>query len=339
LLPSLPLFPYATLFSFLDLCGRKGVPKSVICDPENLLSKNSKDVIEGRIIEIEHKSKLQFGIAVVRSMFVLERPMFVLESQIDKEAKRFAESLHTTWGVGNKNTENGVLVFLAIDDRVVHISTGKGVKDKLTDVTIQSIIQHMRPYLKKEQYGEAIEAGVLEMDMVMENKSIGPSFLDLDQYGFFIIASVVVMGLCSHNFYKERQEAKLKEGKVALKKLMHEVKSAEDNKFQFDSCPICLEDFSVRRDPTDPEDSPHDHPYGNTDADSLLSSASHGSSAYTSSAEYREVRNLIPGASASPSSPSSSSSLSSDGMRPMTLHCGHVSVKICLWRRCNVKLS
>lgn len=298
----------------LELCGRKGVHRSVICDPENILSKDSKDIIEGYIIEVEEKHQLQFGIAVVNTMQVLE-------SQIDREAKRYAESLHTTWGVGDKTTENGIVLFLSIEDRVVYISTGKGVKEKLTDITIQSIIAHMRPYLKKADYGTAIQAAVLEMDMVMENKSIGPSFLE--EYGVFILIGALFGAFGLYALYEARQEQKLKDGKLALEKLMHEVKCAEDNKFQFDSCPICLENFSQLRDPADMEHIPGPEDTA-TDSDPLLSTHSHSTSAYTASSQFREVRSLLPDQSSAAGS-SSPPSGSSDGLRPMTLHCGHVS--------------
>ena len=283
------------------------MPRSVICDPENYLSKDSKDVLEGRIIEIEEKKQLQFGVAVVGTMRVLE-------SQIDREAKRYAESLHTTWGVGDKNSQNGVVIFLAIDDRVVHISTGAGAKEKLTDLVIQSIIGRMRPYLKKGQYGKAIEASVIEMDMVMENKSIAPSFFE--KYGSFLFFGGLIGGLLLYDWYKKNEEEKLKRGKKSLEKLMKEVKASEDNKFQFESCPICLEDFSQRRDPTDTE-------HIRINEDSSLNS-----SAYVASAQYREVRSMIPGQASSSSSSSDSTSVPSDGKRPMTLQCGHVRIVV-----------
>jgi hypothetical protein len=292
---------------YLASCGRPGVAHSVICDPEHILTKENKDVIEGRVIDIEEKSQLEFGIAVVQSMSVLE-------SQIDSEAKRYAESLHTTWGVGDEMNENGVVLFLAIDDRAVYISTGKGVKDKLTDLIVLNIIEHMRPFLKKGNYGEAIESAVVEMDLVMQNKSIGPSFFE--KYGaFFIVFGIFgVFGL--YIMYEKREEENLKQGKLALEKLMNEVKNADDNKFQFDSCPICLEEFSIRRDPADMEHLPSATV---SDTDPLMETV--GSSAYTSSSQYREVRNMIPGQASG-----SSTSSSTDPKRPMTLHCGHVSM-------------
>lgn len=280
----------------------------MICDPENVLTKDAKDVIEGRIIEIEGKSQLEFGIAVVNTMSVLE-------SQIDAEARRFAESLHTTWGVGDKVSENGVVLFLSIEDRAVYISTGKGVKDKLTGVIISSIIEHMKPHLRMAKYGKAIESAVLEMNLVMENKSIGPSFLK--QYGGSMVLFSLVGIFFLYKFHEKREEDKLREGKIALEKFMHEVKNSNDNKFQFDSCPICLEEFSKRRDPADMENLPTASGPGE-ETDFLLGTPA--TSAYTASSHYREVRNMIPGHASVPPSPSSES----DAKRPMTLHCGHV---------------
>jgi len=43
-------------------------------------------------------------------------------------------------------------MFLSVNDRVIYISTGKGMKDILTDSAITAIIESMKPYLKQYNY-------------------------------------------------------------------------------------------------------------------------------------------------------------------------------------------
>lgn len=61
---------------------------------------------------------LQLGFALMRKM--------VLAPGQDSgvAAEQFAQALHSKWGVGRAECQNGVLVFLAVDDRCVEHSLG-----------------------------------------------------------------------------------------------------------------------------------------------------------------------------------------------------------------------
>jgi len=76
------------------------------------------------------------------------------------EATRLAKYLHDKWGVGHKECSNGVLFFLSKEDREMYISTGKGIKHILTDSFLFGVIDHIRYYLKQEQYDKGILEGI-----------------------------------------------------------------------------------------------------------------------------------------------------------------------------------
>ena len=86
-------------------------------------------------------------------------------------SERFARKLHDTWGVGDKTKQDGILVFLSIDDRVVYISTGSGVQFKLTKQVIDNLISDMKPDLKLKEYGRALERVVTQISLTMSGKS------------------------------------------------------------------------------------------------------------------------------------------------------------------------
>lgn len=63
------------------------------------------------------------------------------------------------WGIGDKEQNNGVLIFVAKADRKVRITTGKGIEDILTNDDCQQIIDgSILPAFKKQQYGEGLTA-------------------------------------------------------------------------------------------------------------------------------------------------------------------------------------
>lgn len=66
-------------------------------------------------------------------------------------AKAFARSVHDTWGVGNPACQNGVLLLMAIGDRQVYISTGRGVKAVVPDSQLTVVLDNIRPALKHKR--------------------------------------------------------------------------------------------------------------------------------------------------------------------------------------------
>jgi TPM domain len=220
-------------------CGRSNVPKSAICDPSLLLDEESKNVIEGFINGIVGA---QIAVAVIDEM----SNSFVMNGDLEMASGRFARKLHDTWGVGDKETNNGILIFLSLNDRVVYISTGVGVQGKLTRQFIDYLVSEMRPDLKKAQYGTAIEKTVTQIGLIMAGKSNIAEKISGNNYLFIIFfwcIGGVVLGSAVNETLKLNQ---LRKGRKALDSFMTEIAEAGENKkFLSDSCPICLESFSV----------------------------------------------------------------------------------------------
>ena len=230
-------------------CNRKNVKKSAICDIDNLISEESKNVIEGYINSINNN--VEIGIGIVSKMN--DNYIKTFNNDIDIAAKNFAKSLHDTWKVGNIQSNNGIIIFLSISDRVVFISTGKGVKDKLKDYTIDNIVEKMRPYLKNADYGSAIELSIIHIDTVISNGKSSLSSEKFNKYWYqnsniqgWIFCILFGGGLITYSYYTHQKMRKLEKGEVALQKLMKEVKNARDDNsdeqqpYLTSSCPICF---------------------------------------------------------------------------------------------------
>ncbi len=82
----------------------------------------------------------------------------VVVDDIDQEPDDFATDLFRRWGLGKKDTNNGVLVLIAKDRRRAVIRTGTGVEGLLPDGLCGSIIRaNMIPNFRRENY----DAGTL----------------------------------------------------------------------------------------------------------------------------------------------------------------------------------
>ncbi|KAA6379165.1 MAG: hypothetical protein EZS28_025307 [Streblomastix strix] len=74
----------------------------------------------------------------------------------------FSIQVFDIWRLGNKETNNGLLLLLSIDDREMNIQLGKGVKQISSD-KLQAIMQKMIPHLHKEDYDKAVDIGITEL--------------------------------------------------------------------------------------------------------------------------------------------------------------------------------
>jgi hypothetical protein len=120
-------------------------------DPDRVLQPNDKDIIEGFFNTM---TKAQVALLVIKHMD---------QQWIDKHDTRlhaaevFARTVHDTWGVGDKSTQNGVVLFFSLKDRVAFISTGSGVQSALPAYYLTQIIEDLKPELQAGQYGLAIQ--------------------------------------------------------------------------------------------------------------------------------------------------------------------------------------
>lgn len=221
-----------------ELCGRQGVDHSAICDPNNLIDKEEKDVIEGIINNIDTKIA-EYAVAIVPKMKI---GMF---SNVENSAESYARTLHDEWQVGDKDLQNGVLIFISVDDRITYISRGKGLNAKLTDSNLDMVIEHMRKYLRTRQFGKAIEAAILETKEIASGVVVPTKESHLETYVVLsIFAAVIGYGFWSHHVESEKL-ASYRKGQAALSRLTRDVKNLENEKYSCTSCPICLEEFDT----------------------------------------------------------------------------------------------
>ncbi len=90
-----------------------------------------------------------------------ELAVVTLNSLEDQPIELVALAYFDKWQIGKKGEDNGVLVFLAIEDREIRIHTGYGAEGVLPDGMAGRIIdQTIIPHLRTGDYDAAVLAGV-----------------------------------------------------------------------------------------------------------------------------------------------------------------------------------
>jgi uncharacterized protein len=103
-------------------------PSARVNDYAGALDPASKTAIEAKLAEFERESSNQVVVVVVPS----------LDGQaIEDVAVRVVQ----TWGLGQKDKNNGVLLLVSMADRRARIEVGYGLEDRLTDALSRRILE------------------------------------------------------------------------------------------------------------------------------------------------------------------------------------------------------
>jgi uncharacterized protein len=131
-----------------------------------------------------------------------------LEGEVLEE---YSYKVASTWKLGQKGKDNGVLLLVARDDRKVRIEVGSGLEGDLTDLECGLIIRHaIVPQFKAGNMDAGVEAGVNAMmeaiqgSYTQDNESsadvfpiILGSLIFFSVVGLFTVIAVLTKGFAS----------------------------------------------------------------------------------------------------------------------------------------------
>lgn len=126
LLTSLLLF-VSFLASAQNIPARPSPPR-LVNDFAGVLSPAEEQQLEQQLVAYDDSTSNQIAIVLVKTLD--EYPI-----------EEYALKILRDWGVGNKKTNNGIVILAAIEDRAVRIEVGYGLEGAIPDITARHIIQ------------------------------------------------------------------------------------------------------------------------------------------------------------------------------------------------------
>ncbi|MEA2014529.1 MAG: TPM domain-containing protein [Thermodesulfobacteriota bacterium] len=80
----------------------------------------------------------------------------------------YANRLYEAWGIGKKDEDKGVLIFLAVKERRIRIETGYGVEGILPDGLVGDMLdQYVVPWLRKGDYSNGLSSAVVAVSSII----------------------------------------------------------------------------------------------------------------------------------------------------------------------------
>jgi uncharacterized protein len=118
-------------------------------------------VDQAHVILPAHLSDLNDALTAHESKTSNQVAVLTLPSLAGEPLEEFSHRVASAWGLGQKGTDNGVLLLVAIQDRKIRIEVGYGLEGTLTDAKTSQIIRHeIVPRFRHGEYSEGIVAGV-----------------------------------------------------------------------------------------------------------------------------------------------------------------------------------
>ncbi|MCR4765304.1 MAG: TPM domain-containing protein [Bacteroidaceae bacterium] len=169
-----------------------------VCNPSGVLSQAATDSIDAMFYRLEQQTGIETVIAAVPSIG-------------EADAFDFCHELLNSWGVGKKGKDNGLVVLLVVDQRVIQFYTGYGLEGVLPDAICKRIqVKDMIPYLKENRWDEGMLAGmskvVSRLDGSMENEEQSDD--DMSLFIFLALTFGIPGILMFFAWYADRQQRK-----------------------------------------------------------------------------------------------------------------------------------
>lgn len=123
-------------------------PPRLVNDVAGVLSPEQVAILEQKLVALDDSTSNQIAVVLIKTLN-------------DYPIEEYANKLFREWGIGNKKTNNGVLILAAIDDRKVRIEVGYGLEGAIPDVTASSIYRNeIVPAFREQNYFRGINNAV-----------------------------------------------------------------------------------------------------------------------------------------------------------------------------------
>lgn len=126
-------------------------PTRLVVDYANILTDSEEDMLERKLIALDDSTSNQICVVTVPSLN-------------DRPIEDVSTATFRAWGIGNKKTNNGVLLLLSVADHQIRIEVGYGLEGAIPDIVCGNIIDSdLKPAFRANNFYKGIELAVNDL--------------------------------------------------------------------------------------------------------------------------------------------------------------------------------
>ncbi|MEI7529486.1 MAG: TPM domain-containing protein [Elusimicrobiota bacterium] len=159
--PAFPLTVTAAVIFAFALCARAAAPapRAYVNDEAGVMDARTAGELNGVLSELDARAKAQVAVLVVNTLG-------------GADIETYAAAIYKKWGVGDRRTNRGVLLLVAVQDHKARIEVGYGLEGILPDGLTGGIQdKYMVPYFRKGDYSGGVSQGALAIASVIAQDS------------------------------------------------------------------------------------------------------------------------------------------------------------------------
>lgn len=131
-----------------------------VVDQAGMLSESTERQLKGAFERHETKTSNQVVIATVDDLG-------------SKTIEQYGYMLGRHWGIGQKDKNNGLILLISKNDRMMRIEVGYGLEGVMTDALASSIVQNtIVPFFKRGDFDGGVMAGSTQILNVLSGKTV-----------------------------------------------------------------------------------------------------------------------------------------------------------------------
>lgn len=154
------LLPGVILAIWLAVCA-----PALALTPPQFPSLTGRVVDQARLLSPEREAELTETLAALERDTTDQLVIVTVDSLQDQTIEDYGYQLGRAWGIGQQDTDNGLLLIIAPNERKVRIEVGYGLEPVLTDALSALIIQNeILPAFRTGDFETGITNGVTAID-------------------------------------------------------------------------------------------------------------------------------------------------------------------------------
>lgn len=145
------------------------LPSAYVVDEANLLSDEAETAINGKLAQLEADTSTEMLVVLLPQLYGIP-------------IEEWGLTLGRSWGVGQKEFDNGLIFIVGFEERKTRIEVGRGLEGAITDLQAGMILDEITaPYFRAEDYEAGVDATVSALDTLARGEVFDLSSLQYQQ--------------------------------------------------------------------------------------------------------------------------------------------------------------
>lgn len=132
-------------------------PNGYVTDTSGKLSSAQVQQLNAKLTEYNHRTQNEIAVVVVPSL----------------EGSNLSDATHEVFQgfkIGKAGLDNGILLFIAVNDHKMRLETGKGIEGEITDVESKTILDSMGPFFRANNFNAGIDSAVNQIEAKLDSR-------------------------------------------------------------------------------------------------------------------------------------------------------------------------